>query len=289
MSSITCPRCGSPVVLRRFFNLANKPFCTRCGWNMDRAEAALASKGTALKLIPIAIAGLGFFAFFAATRAHSPFTYIFPAIVLLVGLAPLWSYYSNQKAIAAAKFTVNPGLAQAQPPLDPSLQMLQSLPRPRRVRFRFGGSLFLGSIVVVAFLTGLIYAFTLLRVNARHLPTNRNDFAVLLPFLFMLVIFVIIAVVPLVREKRNLPLLRDGELVFARITAQQTVQQGKSSYSRIDYEFKTNTGQLVQNSVKDLTNSVFEDMTVPVFYDPADPSKNIPSCATYLAIAGFPY
>lgn len=105
----------------------------------------------------------------------------------------------------------------------------------------------------------------------------------------MLVIFVIIAVVPLVREKRNLPLLRDGELVFARITAQQTVQQGKSSYSRIDYEFKTNTGQLVQNSVKDLTNSVFEDMTVPVFYDPADPSKNIPSCATYLAIAGFPY
>jgi len=54
-----------------------------------------------------------------------------PAIFLLIALVPMVGYYSTQKAIATAKFTINPDLALAQPPLDPALQMLQSLPRPR--------------------------------------------------------------------------------------------------------------------------------------------------------------
>jgi hypothetical protein len=35
--------------------------------------------------------------------------------------------------------------------------------------------------------------------------------------------------------------------------------------------------------------SVYEDMTVPVFYDPADPSKNVTPCATYLRVATQPF
>jgi hypothetical protein len=168
--------------------------------------------------------------------------------------------------------------------------MLQSLPRPRRVRFRFPGSLAVVAIAVVFMLAGvLIYVLTSSRVNRPHHPTNQNDLTILFPFLFMLVFFVILVVVPIFREKRNLPLLRDGELAFARVTAQQTIQQGKSSYSRIDYEFKTSGGQLVQNSVKDLTNSVFESMTIPVFYDPLDPFKNTTPCATYFRISSNPF
>jgi hypothetical protein len=41
MKSFVCRRCGSPVPLRRFLNATTKPFCARCGWNLDRAEAAL--------------------------------------------------------------------------------------------------------------------------------------------------------------------------------------------------------------------------------------------------------
>jgi hypothetical protein len=96
----------------------------------------------------------------------------------------------------------------------------------------------------------------------------------------------VVLLVPYFREKHNLPLLRDGELAFARVVGQQTVQQGKTSYSRIDYEFQTNTGQLIRNSARDLTSAVFEDMTVPVFYDPLDPSKNVTPCATYFKVVG---
>ena len=48
-------------------------------------------------------------------------------------------------------------------------------------------------------------------------------------------------------------------------------------------------GQLIQNSTKDLSNSVFEEMTIPVFYDPLDPSKNLTPSATYLQVSTNPF
>jgi len=279
-----CPRCGSQVPLRRSFNPASKPFCARCGWNLDRAEARLGGKSIVVKLLPIGVAAVGLLFFFTSTRANSPFIFIVPALFALIALLPLWSYNSVQKAIAAAKLTVNPALAQSQPPLDPSLQMLQSLPRPRQVRFRFQGSLGAVAIVVVAVLGLTAFFLAGAQAHRRNFHGNKDSFTILLPLVFMLFVFVFLIAVPLFREKRNLPLLRDGELALARVVAQQTVQQGKTSYSKIDYEFKTNTGQSTRNSCRDLTNAVFEDMTIPVFYDALDPSKNIAACATYLKI-----
>ena len=279
-----CPRCGSQVPLRRFFNPASKPFCARCGWNLDAAEIALAAKSTIVKFIPLGITGVILFVAFTASRADSPFIFTVPALFALVALTPLWNYYSTRNAIAAAKLTVNPALAQSQPPLDASLQMLQSLPRPRQVRFHFRGSLGAVAIVVVAVLGLTAFFLAGAQAHRRNFHGNKDSFTILLPLVFMLFVFVFLIAVPLFREKRNLPLLRDGELALARVIAQQTVQQGKTSYSKLDYEFKTNTGQSTRNSCRDLTNAVFEDMTIPVFYDALDPSKNIAACATYLKI-----
>jgi uncharacterized protein (DUF983 family) len=287
MSSLNCPRCGAPVSLRRFMNVANKPFCARCGWNLDRAETALAGKSAVVKFLPIAVAAIGLFAFFAASQAHTPAIFFAPALFALIALLPLWGYYSARKAILAAKSTVNPGLASGQPLLDPSLQMLQSLPRPRRVRFRFQGAL-VGVVFLAA--TGLAFmAFILASSSRRNVPVSGHNFGFLLPLLFISSVFVLLVVIPFLREKRNLPLLRDGELALGRVVSQQTVQQGKASYSRIDYEFQTNTGQLIRNSSRDVTGTAFEDMTIPVFYDPLNPSKNITPCATYLKIAENPF
>jgi uncharacterized protein (DUF983 family) len=281
MSSITCPHCGSPVSLRRFFDPVNKPFCTRCGWNLDRAEAALETKSGLVRLIPVGIAGVILLVAFTASRAELSSIFLVPALFSLIALAPLWGYYSTRRAIAAAKFTVNPSLARAQLPLDPALEMLRSVPRPRRVRFRFEGS----ATVLVAFGAVAILSATLFVATSRRPFSPRGmGLAAMLPLLFVLLIIAVVLLVPFFREKRNLPLLRDGELAFAHVGSQQSVQQGKTSYSKIDYEFQTNTGQHFRNSCRDLTRNVFEDMTVPVFYDPLDPSKNIAACATYLKI-----
>jgi len=284
MANITCPRCGSQVPLRRFLSPASKPFCTRCGWNVEHAEAALDTKSSIVKLIPLVIAGAVLFAAVTASRTEPPFVFIIPALFALLALAPVWNYHSTRKALATAKLTANASLAMAQPPLDPSMQMLQTLPRPRRVRFRFRGSVAVIAIVLVAVLGCVAFFLAGAQVHRGDFPQNRGLSPLLLPFIFVLVGFAIFIVVPILRERRNLPLLRDGELAFGRVTSQQTVQQGRTSYSRIDYEFQSNTGQLVRNSSRDLTNAIFEDMTIPIFYDPLDPSKNIASCATYLRV-----
>lgn len=282
MSIIMCPRCGSQVPLRRFFNPANKPFCARCGWNLSAAETALDAKSRIMKLIPLFMAGVVVFVVFTGSRANSPFIFIVPVLFALLALAPLWNYYSTRKAIAAAKSTANPSLAQAQPPLDSALQMIQSVPRPRRVRFRFQGSSAAVLVVFGAFaiLNGILFV----AISRYPFSPRGVGLAPLFPLLFVFLVIVVVLVVPYVREKRNLPLLRDGEVAFGRVVAQQTVQQGKASYSRIDYEFQTNTGQVVRNSCRDLNRAVFEDMTIPVFYDSLDPAKNIAACATYLKI-----
>jgi hypothetical protein len=118
---------------------------------------------------------------------------------------------------------------------------------------------------------------------------NAHGVTIASPFLVVLLFITILAVVPFFRDRRNLPLLRDGELALGKVTYQQNVSQGKSSYSRIGYEFKTSSGQLIQDQAKDPTFSVYEDMIIPVFYDPADPSKNVTLCATYLRVSTEPF
>ncbi len=140
--------------------------------------------------------------------------------------------------------------------------------------------------VGVVMLAGLALAgFLLTNAHGRNLPQRSMNLGGVIPFIFVAFVFLIAMVVPVLREKRNLPLLRDGELALATVVNQRMVQQGKSSCSQIEYEFKSNTGQRVCSSCRDLTRSVFEEMTVPVFYDPLDPSKNVAACATYLKVA----
>ena len=80
MKSIVCPRCGSPVPLRRFLNATNKPFCPCCGWNLDRAEAALANNQVTMKLILLAIAAVGVFFAWMAARTRSPVLFRLPVL-----------------------------------------------------------------------------------------------------------------------------------------------------------------------------------------------------------------
>lgn len=266
----------------------SKPFCSRCGWNLDRAEAAILNKDVAMKLIPFAIAAVGLFFAFMAAKAKSPVVFVFPVLFATILLLPIWGYYSTRKAIAAAKFSVNPAVRASPSVLDASLQQLQALPRPRRVRFRFQGS-FAAAIALLVMVAFALVGLFLSAHASRNSPTAGDSFARFAPMFSVLAVFLIVLILPFFRAKRDAPLLRDGELAFARVTSQQTIQQGKTRYSRIDYEFKTSSGQLIQNSAKDLSNSVFEEMTIPVFYDPLNPTKNLTPCATYLQVSTNPF
>jgi uncharacterized protein (DUF983 family) len=282
MRTITCPRCGATVSARPFY----KPFCARCGWNLERAQISLDGSSSASKFVPFVILGIAILVAFGIATSHAPAMFFVPLIFGGIILIPWWASVSMRKAIGIAKESVNPSLALSQPPVDMALQRLQVLPRPRKVQIRFAKGL---AIMLVA--VGLL-AFTGFYVaahSAARVPNHRGGTTVTSPFLIMAVFFVILVLVPFFRDKKAMPLLRDGELALGRVTFQQNVSQGKSSYSRIGYEFKTNSGQLIQDQAKDLTFSLYEDMTIPVFYDPQNPSKNVTPCATFLRVSTEPF
>jgi uncharacterized protein (DUF983 family) len=282
MSDITCPLCGSAVTLRQFFDRSTKPFCARCGWNLERAESSLKEKTRVSQfiLVAFAILAIGLFWFSSSIAGGKHLVPALPilAIFALAGGLPLWSYFSAKRAIALARSTTPAQVAPGQLIPDAFLQRIQSLPRPRRVRFRFTGAFAVVALVGVAVLFGFVF-YELARNNAA--PSNLKDLTPLLPLVFLLVFLGAFIVPPLLKEKRNRPLFQDGEVAAARVLAQRMVAQGKSSYSQIDYEFRASDGQTIRNSERDLTQKVFEDMLIPVFYDPLNPSRCAALCASY--------
>jgi len=286
MSNITCPLCGSPIKQRGFFG-QGKPFCVHCGWNLERAESSLKEKSRASQFIVVAFAIMAIGLFWVTSsidRGKHPFTALpILAIFALAGGLPLWGYLSTKRAIALAKATPSLQGVRAQPIPDAFLQRIQSLPRPRRVRFRFPGA----STGIVVFAFAILFGIMALATARSGAPVGPRDPAPmpLVIFLgtiaFVCLVVGIVIIPALLKAKRNRPLFQDGEVAAARVLAQRTVAQGKSSYSQIDYEFRASDGHTIRNSERDLSRKVFEDMLIPVFYDPREPSRCAALCASY--------
>jgi hypothetical protein len=286
MSNITCPLCGSPIKQRGFFG-QGKPFCVQCGWNLERAESSLKEKARASQFILVAFAIMAIGLFWVSSRAgrgKPPVTALpILAVFALAGGLPLWSYLSTKRAIALARSAAPVQGVQAQPIPDAFLQRIQSLPRPRRVRFSFPGAL--AAIVVFAFailFAIMIYGMTSVRPPAGTRDATPVPLVIFLgPIVFVGLVVGIVIIPALLKAKRNRPLFQDGEVAAARVLAQRNVAQGKASYSQIDYEFRASDGQTIRNSERDLSRKVFEDMLIPVFYDPREPSRCAALCASY--------
>lgn len=130
----------------------------------------------------------------------------------------------------------------------------------------------------VGVLFGFVF-YELARSNAA--PSSLKDLTPLLPLVVLLFFLGAFTVPPLLKEKSNRALFQDGEVAAACVLAQRTINQGKRSYSQIDYEFRASDGQTIRNSERDLSRKVFEDMLIPVFYDPVNPSRCAALCASY--------
>jgi len=286
MANITCPLCGSAIQNRGVFG-QGKPFCTHCGWNLERVESSLNANSRAAVLVAAGFATLAIGLFLAASNARSGGQMI-PAFAILVmfvlaGGIPYWRYLSMKRAIAQAKATPSLQGVQAQPIPNAFLQRIQSLPRPRRVRFRFPGASAAIAVCAFGILAGIL-VFSAARVGPASRPQNTAPFPYFVlfgPGVFVAMILGITIVPALLKEKRNRPLFEDGEVAAGRVLTQRTVSVGKTNYSQIDYEFRTSGGQTIRNTERDLSRKVFEDMLIPVFYDPVNPSRCSALCASY--------
>jgi len=222
----------------------------------------------------------------SSNRRGDPHLVLLIAILGIFALAvgiPYWSYVSRKRAIAAAKAVVPMQGVQTQPIPDAFLQRVQSLSRPRRVQFRFLGAPAVILMFAFVILAGVMF-FAMARVGPPGVPRSVPPtpyFVFLGPIGFVVLIVGIVILPALLKEKRNRPLFQDGEVAAARVVAQRMIMQGKTSYSQIDYEFRVSGGQTIRNTERDLSQKVFEDMLIPVFYDPVNPSRCAALCASY--------
>ena len=81
------------------------------------------------------------------------------------------------------------------------------------------------------------------------------------------------------KEYLNLALLKSGECCPATVTSQRKAGR-RGTQSVIDYGFSDNAGRSGVGSGNDLTLRYAENMSVPVFYESARPSRNVAICCT---------
>jgi len=103
-------------------------------------------------------------------------------------------------------------------------------------------------------------------------------------FDFILAAILIVASCAIFRMvRRDRQLLRNGELAAGVVTHQKIVEGvggrgGRRKQSRVRYRFKDASGQLFQGTGIDYSRRLHVEMTVPVFYNPGDPEKNVAIC-----------
>jgi hypothetical protein len=75
-------------------------------------------------------------------------------------------------------------------------------------------------------------------------------------------------------------LLSMGEVAMGRVTKQWAARNG----SGIRYEFTTPTGETITGMTTDATRQLLPGMSVPIFYDPRQPKKQVALCASFYEV-----
>jgi hypothetical protein len=155
---------------------------------------------------------------------------------------------------------------------------LFGLPRPRRVRIRAGSLIILGALPLASLF--LVYAGVqkIRASQAMGMQLSARD-SVILEFVLPTILFAISGVT-FWEVHRDKALLSNGELALGVVTHQNLVEArgsrgGSRTQSRVRYRFKDASGELFQGTGTDSSRKLRVDMTVPVFYEREDPSKNV--------------
>jgi hypothetical protein len=213
------------------------------------------------------------------------FVFVLPAVPMLVLYGTLrWSRKRYEAAVqdsAAGVLAASepvPAASPSEPP--PDFRLLLEMPRPRPVRVSSKGrtNLAIAMLGVAAFaLIFLIHVWSSYRAAGSFADLPRADW-------LWLALAAGIALLPYATWKnvqRQKALLATGEVALARVVRQMS---NRSTFT-IQYEFQDAKGQTVKGFATDVTRSVYEGMSVPVFFDAQDPGRRVVQCESFCEVA----
>lgn len=284
MAQIACPKCGAAADVA-----VGTPYCAKCGWNR---EAAVRKLTRITWLLPalivvfdlIGIIGLGFVkhkwsgAILFATLPTLLLGFVYAGAKQ--GLAKLkMPQGTTDRGGDAASFAV---AANTSVNREKSQQydFMVSLPPPRPVRLGPRGKIMLTVVLLVVFFLDAFLIWSLYGVwyGTRSFADFHG------PQIFLACLTVLIACVPFFVRRgmvRHKNLMENGAVAMAHVTGQKNLKNN----SIITYEFEDANGKTISESGPDLTRSLYEGMTVPVFYDEQDARRNVAACASFFEIA----
>lgn len=168
-------------------------------------------------------------------------------------------------------------------------QSLFEAPKPRSVRIRVSDRIALIAFPVVGAI--LLYFNATEIVDTPQPRINSPQIVGLVLGLVFAAILLVAGCVTAWKVRRDKKLMRNGELVVAVVTHQSLVEVragrgGRKKKSRVRYRFNDPSGQPYQGTGTDYSRRLRVDMTVPVFYDPTDPEKNVAICTASCELDG---
>jgi hypothetical protein len=291
MSKVNCPHCASQAVRVSLID-GYKFYCSRCGWNLEIARAALSST---IK-VSLALVALGILLALVARVRNPSAGWAAGAIVFAFSGVPLFyalsafrqvhklRTFSDSSATRTDRTLTISGMGS---PSDVPLKTivfnekefpeLSALPRPRRLKMTWKGRCYLVFALVVVSLYTIFGLPAAWREFSNPHSMHGSNWTLLAP----LAVIYGYSFVFFRNRFRERQLLANGELASGCVTAQNN---GRFTQS-IQYCFRIAGGKLATGRCNDASRALYEGMTVPVFYDPDNPAHSIPLDCSLTKIA----
>jgi len=269
-----------------------KFYCSQCGWDREIARAALVSFTrqslfvAALGLIVAVVVGIENpserWAAGAILLAFSglPLFYVASARLQLRKLNRLSVQPPPQQTIRVALSDATPSPANDSKAMtfrEKEFPELAMIPRPRKLKTTWKGrGYWVFALAVVGLYTIYGVPATWSKFRSPH-SWNGNDFMLFVPAAMVYGYFLAF----LRNRFRERQLLAHGALATGYVTAQYNGPYTQS----INYRFRRGDGAIITGRSNDASRSLFEGMTVPVFYDAQDPRRSVPLDASMTTIA----
>ena len=280
MPKIICPNCASLAVRVGLID-GYKFYCSRCGWNHEivrrelsttiKVSLFLTSLGPIFAvLMRVKNPGAGSM-WIAVLLAFSglPLYYALSALRQIRTLKNLSFHPANQETrdVAISESSLD-SISKTTTFKDRQFPELVLLPRPRSLKLSWRGR---GYFVFALLVLGVYTLYVLpAALNEFHNPhSKRGSFWTL----FLPAALIYGYSFGFFRNRlRERQLLANGEIVSGYVTSQNNGRY----YQYIQYCFHLPGGRIVTSECTDASRSLYEGVTVPVFYNPDDPTRSIP-------------
>lgn len=267
-----------------------KTFCPQCGWNREAAEK---QTRLFLRLLPflVIVFDAPLIAYIFLGHAEIPTLGVLGVIAIVPAI--LVALVMRSKVRVGESGTPPAAVVAAQAdgasitaPSDAAVRQyaaISEFQRPRPVRMSSQGKMSTAIVVIsLLFFAGALIVLVILHPGAPTVPAAGATSSRTRPLVYALPLALVVGIGFVMRRAlvQQRWLLTMGDVAMGNVTKQWTARNG----SGIRYEFVAPGGETFSRVTTDNARQLLVGMSVPIFYDPREPKKQVALCASFYEV-----